>query len=118
MPNLKKPWSVSTLYGAKSYQRIISRQGEIGEKIRAYHGVQNTSNSQRRTSQMIRSSPTAYECRIYVLTITLRKTFLVVHSRVQIDERWFPLCPGDRLRMVPSMPGNPLTLETLKPLDQ
>jgi hypothetical protein len=61
MPNLKKPRSVSKLYGAKSHQRIISQQGEIGEKIRAYHGVQNTSISQRRTSQMIRRSPTAFE---------------------------------------------------------
>ena len=61
MPNPKKPRSVNRLHGANSYQRIISRQREIGKKIRAYHGVQNTSISQRRTSQMIRRSPTAFE---------------------------------------------------------
>ena len=67
MPYLKKPWDVNTPYGANSYQRIISREGKIGEKIRACHSFQNTSISQRRTSQMIRRSPTAYESRIYVL---------------------------------------------------
>jgi len=46
-------------------------------KIRTCHSFQNTSNSQRRTSQMICRSPTAYESRIYVLTITWRKLFLV-----------------------------------------
>ena len=29
MSHLKKPWDVNTLYGANSYQRIISRQAEI-----------------------------------------------------------------------------------------
>ena len=29
MSHLKKPWDVNTLQGAKSYQRIVSRQAEI-----------------------------------------------------------------------------------------
>ena len=76
-PLFRQQHCLNTPYGANSYQRIISREGEIGEKIRACHSFQNTSISQRRTSQMIRRSPTAYESRIYVLTITLRKIFLV-----------------------------------------
>ena len=74
---IRQPHCVNTPYGANSYQRIISREGEIGEKIRACHSFQNTLTSQRRTSQMIRRSPTAYESRICVLTKTLRKIFLV-----------------------------------------
>ena len=68
---------MNTVHSANSCQEFISREGEIGEKIRACHSFQNASISQRRTSQMIRRSPTAYESRIYVLTITLRKIFLV-----------------------------------------
>ena len=59
------------------FQRLITREGEMIQKNKRYHCFQNTSISQRRTSQMIRRSPTAYESRIYVLTITLRKIFLV-----------------------------------------
>ena len=49
------------------FQKSISREGEIREKIRAQHRFQNTSIRQQRTSQMVRRSPTASESRIYVL---------------------------------------------------
>ena len=84
MPNSKKPRSVNRLHSAKPYQRIVSRQGEMIQKNKRYHCFQKTSISQRRTSQMIRRSPTAYESRIYVLTITLRKIFLVF----QLGDHW------------------------------
>ena len=48
-------------------KEFISQEGEIGEKFRARHSFQNASISQRRTSQMVRRSPTADERRIYVL---------------------------------------------------
>ena len=67
MSYLRKARDANTLYDANPYQRIISQEGEIGEKIRARHSFQNASISQRRTSQMIRRSPTADERRIYVL---------------------------------------------------
>ena len=60
-----------------SCQKFITQEVKIGGEIREQHGFQNSSISQRRTSQMIRRSPTAYKSRIYVLTITLRKIFLV-----------------------------------------
>ena len=61
MPNPQKPRSVNRLHGAKTYQRILSRQGEMIQKNKRYHCFQNSSISHRRTSQMIRRSPTAYE---------------------------------------------------------
>ena len=50
-------------------KKFIIREGDIREKIRAFHSFQNTSISQQRTSQMIRCSPAAFERRIYGLTI-------------------------------------------------
>ena len=35
--------------------------------------------------------------------------------RAQIDYIWFPLCPGDILKIYPYMSWNPLTLGTLNP---
>ena len=69
-------------------KKFITREGEIGEKIRACHSFQNTSISQRRTSQMIRRSPTAFERRIYGLTITWQNI-----SSFQLGERrgYWPL---------------------------
>ena len=61
MPNPRKPRSVNRLHGAKTYQRILSQQGEMIQKNKRYHCFQNSSISHRRTSQMIRRSPTAYE---------------------------------------------------------
>ena len=42
-------------------KEFISREGEIGEKIRACHSFQNTSISQQRTSQMTRWSPPEFQ---------------------------------------------------------
>ena len=39
---------------------FITREGDIREKIKAFHSFQNTSTSQQRTSQMIRFFPTAF----------------------------------------------------------
>ena len=61
MPYPKKPRDVNTPYGANPYQGIVSRQVEIREKIRGQHGFQNSLISQRRTSQMVRRSPSAFE---------------------------------------------------------
>ena len=43
--------------GSESHHTFITQQGDIGEKIRAYHSVQNTLISQQRTSQMIHCPP-------------------------------------------------------------
>ena len=61
MPYPKKPRDVNTPYGANPYQGIVSRQVEIREKIRGQHGFQNSLISLRRTSQMVRRSPTAFD---------------------------------------------------------
>ena len=61
MPNPQKPRSVNRLHGAKTYQRILSRQGEMIQKNKRYHCFQNSSISHKRTSQMIRPSPTTFE---------------------------------------------------------
>ena len=42
-------------------QRLITREGEMIQKNKRYHCFQNSLISQRRTSQMVRRSPTAFE---------------------------------------------------------
>ena len=42
-------------------KRFVTHEGEMIQKNKRYHCFQNSSISHRRTSQMIRRSPTAYE---------------------------------------------------------
>jgi len=57
----KKSQGVKGAHGASLFERFTTQEAEIGEKIRAQHHFQNSSISHRRTSQLIRRSPTAYE---------------------------------------------------------
>ena len=43
--------------GPYPFQKFITQEADIGEKIRAQHSFQDTSISQQRTSQMIRWPP-------------------------------------------------------------
>ena len=106
----RKPQRYRVVHGVISIQRLITQEGEKIQKNKRYHCFQNTSISQRRTSQMIRRSPTAYESRICVLTTTLRKIFLVF----QLGEvRRFSRCPEPFIPWSPEAPG----LETFEAID-
>ena len=59
-PYSRKPRCITQSMVSYSLFRFISQEGNTGEKIKAYHSLQNTLISQQRTSQIMRWSPPGF----------------------------------------------------------